>query len=162
MKNEEFINLIKESVSEVLNEMRVSQCNDCDRPGCKICNPNGAKKITKGYVAPSLFNRIMNCARKGGADPHEIQRALNMLRLLQQKANERRGNIKENLPSKSLSEKIKTALGKYPSANEIQVNSYVKSHAKNKPTLGDLESDAKAQKWNVDTVRAIYYVLSRP
>lgn len=55
--------------------------------------------------------------------------------------------------------KIQRGLKKFPYADDDVVKKYINSHP-NSATLKQLEDDAKENKWNEDTTKAIYYIMS--
>lgn len=56
--------------------------------------------------------------------------------------------------------KIQRALKKFSNAEEDVVVKYINAH-KSGATIKQLEDDAKSGNWNEDTIKAIYYVMSR-
>lgn len=69
----------------------------------------------------------------------------------------------QTAPNSQLVNRLKTnaALKKFPFADRDAVETYINANIDKNVTLRQLEIDANENKWDTDTTKAIYYLLSR-
>jgi hypothetical protein len=163
----ELKSLINECINEIVNEQS-HKCN-CGSgldskwkldargiPLAKVC-PKCEKDKLKGFRRDVLLDP--NYKTNEPIEPDEMEeKKCNCAEVCKCKQSE---NTQKASETKELINKFKIQRGlkKFPYADDDVVKKYINSHP-NSATLKQLEDDAKENKWNEDTTKAIYYIMS--